>query len=226
VPLAAVLAGKPDAGGIMTQSLSAAIEEARRHRGYLLLNGGFFVCGFHVAFMATHLPAYIGTCGLSPFIGATALAMIGFFNIIGGLLAGYLGGHFRKKYLLSGIYLLRAVAIGLFLIGPKTELTVLLFASAFGFLWLSTVPLTSGLVSDIFGARYLATLFGIVMFSHQVGSFFGAWLGGLSYDLTGSYDAVWLLAIALGLLAAVLHFPIADRSVVEGRGKTPAAERA
>ncbi len=211
VPMAAALAGKPEALGIGAQSLGGAVDEARRHSGYLLLNGGFFVCGFHVAFMATHLPAYITTLGFDPFVGATALALIGFFNIIGGLLAGYLGGRYRKKYLLSGLYLARAVVIALFLLAPKSELAVWLFSASFGLLWLSTVPLTSGLVGDIFGARYLATLFGFVMFSHQIGAFFGAWLGGLSYDLTGSYNAVWLIAIVLGVIAAALHFPIADR---------------
>ena len=225
VPMAAALAGKPAAATGIEQSLSAAVAEARRHRGYQLLTAGFFVCGFHVAFIATHLPAYINTFGLDPLVGASALGIIGFFNIIGGLLAGYLGGRFRKKYLLSGIYLARAVAITLFLLGPKTELAVWAFAASFGLLWLSTVPLTSGLVGDVFGARYLATLFGIVMFSHQIGSFFGAWLGGISYDMTGSYDAVWLMAIALGLLAAVLHWPIADRPVAELRtARQPAAE--
>jgi predicted MFS family arabinose efflux permease len=211
VPLAAGLAGKPEKSGVGVQSLGGAVGDARRHSGYWLLNGGFFVCGFHVAFIATHLPAYITSLGFDPFVGATALALIGFFNILGGLLAGYLGGRYRKKYLLSGIYLARAVAIILFMLAPKSELGVWIFAACFGFLWLSTVPLTSGLVGDIFGARYLATLFGIVMFSHQIGAFFGAWLGGLSYDLTGSYTAVWLIAIALGLMAAILHFPIADQ---------------
>lgn len=211
VPLAAALTGKPAAVGIGAQSLGGAVDEARRHRGYWLLNGGFFVCGFHVAFVAIHLPAYITSLGFDPFVGATALGLIGFFNIIGGLLAGYLGGRYRKKYLLSGIYLARAIAIALFLLAPKSQTSVWLFAASFGLLWLSTVPLTSGLVGDIFGARFLATLFGIVMFSHQIGAFFGAWLGGLSYDLTGSYDAVWVLAIALGVIAAILHVPIADR---------------
>jgi len=211
VPLAAALVGKPASLSLGAQSLTDAMDDARRHNGYWLLNGGFFVCGFHVAFMATHLPAYITNLGFDPFVGATALALIGFFNIIGGLLAGYLGGRYRKKYLLSGIYLARAVAIVLFMLAPNSEIAVWLFSGTFGLLWLSTVPLTSGLVGDIFGARYLATLFGIVMFSHQIGSFFGAWLGGVSYDLTGSYDAIWLMAIALGLMAAILHFPIADR---------------
>lgn len=214
VPLAAALVGKPaTVSGIGTQSLGQAVSEARRHRGYWLLNGGFFVCGFHVAFVATHLPAYITSLGFDPFVGATALGLIGFFNIIGGLLAGYLGGRYRKKYLLSGLYLARAVAIAVFLVAPQTQMAVWLFSASFGLLWLSTVPLTSGLVGDIFGARYMATLFGIVMFSHQIGAFFGAWLGGLSYDLTGSYNAVWLIAIALGVMAAVLHAPIADRQL-------------
>ncbi len=217
VPLAAALAGKPAADSSGGLTLGAAVSEARRHRGYQLLNGGFFVCGFHVAFIATHLPAYINTFGLDPIVGASALGVIGFFNIIGGLLAGYLGGRYRKKYLLSGIYLARVGTIFLFMIAPKTELAVWVFSASFGLLWLSTVPLTSGLVGDIFGARYLATLFGIVMLSHQMGSFFGAWLGGISYDMTGSYDAVWIVAIVLGLMAAALHWPISDRPVAESR---------
>ncbi len=226
VPLAAMLTGKPEAqaGETAFGGIRAAIRQAGRHRGYQLLTSGFFVCGFHVAFIATHLPAYINTLEFDPMVGATALSLIGGFNIIGGLLAGYLGGRYRKKYLLSGIYLARAVTITLFLIGPKTELAVWLFGASFGILWLATVPLTSGLVSDVFGARYMATLFGFVMFSHQIGAFFGAWFGGLSYDLTGSYTAVWVIAIVLGLLAAVLHWPIADRPVAESA--TPATERA
>jgi MFS family permease len=224
VPLSAALAGKPAVATTSEQSLGAAMIEARSHRGYQLLNIGFFVCGFHVAFIATHLPSYINTFGLDPIVGASALGIIGFFNIIGGLLAGYLGGRYRKKYLLSGIYLARAVAITLFLLAPKTELAVWLFAASFGLLWLSTVPLTSGLVGDVFGPRYLATLFGVVMFSHQIGGFLGAWLGGLSYDFTGSYNVVWLISIALGLLAAIVHWPIADRPIAELRAARQAAE--
>ncbi len=228
VPLAAALTGRPEAvsaegadGGIR-----AAIHEAGRHRGYQLLNAGFFVCGFHVSFIATHLPSYINTFEFDPIVGATALSLIGFFNIIGGLLAGYLGGRYRKKYLLSGIYLARAAVIILFMIAPKSELSVWIFSAGLGVLWLGTVPLTSGLVGDVFGARYMATLFGFVMFSHQIGAFFGAWLGGLSYDLTGSYTAVWLMAVALGLLAAVLHWPISDRPLAETRRPQPAPEQA
>ncbi len=228
VPLAAALVGTParHAGEATAQSLAAALAQARRHRGYQLLNAGFFVCGFHVAFIATHFPAYINTFGLAPLVGATALGLIGFFNIFGGLLAGYLGGRFRKKYLLSGLYLTRAVIIALFLVAPKSQAIVWIFSAGFGLLWLSTVPLTSGLVGDIFGPRYMATLFGIVMFSHQIGAFFGAWLGGLSYDLTGSYDAVWIVAIALGVAAALLHWPIADTALKEQPAPESAAERA
>jgi predicted MFS family arabinose efflux permease len=228
VPLAVVLTGRPEAqaGETAFGGIRAAIAEAGRHRGFQLLTAGFFVCGFHVSFIATHLPAYINTLQFDPIVGATALSLIGGFNIIGGLLAGYLGGRFRKKYLLSGIYLARAFVIALFLVAPKTELTVWLFGASLGVLWLATVPLTSGLVGDVFGARYMATLFGFVMFSHQIGAFFGAWLGGLSYDLTGSYTAVWLMAVALGLLAAVLHWPISDRPLAETRRPQPAPERA
>jgi predicted MFS family arabinose efflux permease len=227
VPLAAMLTGKPEtpAGETAFGGIRVAIGQAGRHRGYQLLTGGFFVCGFHVAFIATHLPAYINTLNFDPLVGAIALSLIGGFNIIGGLLAGYLGGRFRKKYLLSGIYLARAIVIALFLIAPKTEIAVWLFGASLGILWLATVPLTSGLVGDVFGARYLATLFGFVMLSHQIGAFLGAWLGGLSYDLTGSYNAVWVMAIVLGLFAAVLHWPISDRPVSEA-APSPVTERA
>jgi len=212
--LAAPLAGKPGADhGLAPQTLGEALAEAGRHRGYVLLNGGFFVCGFHVAFIATHLPAYLTHQGLSPLVGATALGLIGFFNIIGSFGAGYLGGRYRKKHLLAAIYLARAAVIVLFMSVPMTAAGAWLFGAAFGLLWLATVPLTSGLVQQIFGARYMATLFGVVMLSHQIGAFFGAWLGGLSYDMTGSYQAVWALAVVLALLAAALHWPIADAPV-------------
>jgi predicted MFS family arabinose efflux permease len=211
VPLAAALAGRPAASVAGPTSLTGALGQAGRHNGYLLLNGGFFVCGFHVAFVATHLPGYLTSAGLDPLVGATALGLIGFFNILGGLGAGVLGGRFRIKYVLSAIYLARAVAITFLLLAPKTEWAVFLFSATFGLLWLSTVPLTGSLVGQIFGARFMATLFGIVMMSHQLGAFFGSWLGGLSYDYSGSYDAVWIVSVLLGLLAAALHWPIADR---------------
>ena len=215
VPLAFVLRGKAvsDAGHADEISILSAVRQAAAHRGFWLLNAGFFVCGFHVAFIATHFPGYIVSIGLSPFVGATALSVIGFFNIIGGLAAGFLGAKFRKKYVLASIYLARAGIMAILILGPKTETTVFLFAGVFGLLWLSTVPLTSALVGDIFGARFLATLFGIVMCGHQLGAFFGAWFGGLSFDLTGSYDAVWIISVLLGLLAAALHWPIADQPV-------------
>lgn len=193
------------------QSLGEAMGEAGRHGGYWLLTTAFFVCGFQVVFIAVHLPAYLNDLGLAPSLGATALALIGFFNIIGTWLCGALGGRFSKKYLLSGLYILRAMVIAAFLMAPKTEAVVLLFASAMGVLWLGTVPLTSGLVAQIFGVRYMSTLFGIVFFGHQVGSFLGVWAGGVVYDATGSYDAIWIASIALGVLAAILHLPIAER---------------
>ncbi len=217
VPLSAALVGRPPKASTDELSIGDAVTEARQHRGYQLLCGGFFVCGFHVAFVATHLPAYISALGFEPQVGANALSAIGFFNIVGGLLAGYLGGRYRKKYLLAGIYLGRSIAIILFMTLPPTELTVWLFSASFGLMWLSTVPLTSGLVGDVFGPRYMATLFGFVMLAHQMGSFLGAWLGGISYDLTGSYGSVWFLAVVLGLIAAALHWPIADRPVAETR---------
>jgi predicted MFS family arabinose efflux permease len=225
IPLASGLRGKPDTVSSGATGIGGAVNQARRHSGYLLLTGGFFVCGFHVSFIGTHLPGYITSYNLAPLVGATALSIIGFFNILGGLAAGVLGSRYRLKYLLSGIYLARAVAIALFLLGPKTDWAVYLFSGAFGLLWLSTVPLTSALVGQIFGPRYMATLFGIVMLGHQLGAFFGAWFGGLSYDLSGSYDAVWIISVLLGLLAAVLHWPIADKPRPAGRGPTLADRR-
>ncbi len=193
------------------QSLSQAIAEAARHRGFLYLTAGFFVCGFQVVFIAVHLPAYLTDLGLRPGLGATALALIGFFNIIGTWTCGALGGRYPKKLLLASLYTLRALVIALFLIAPKTEAAVLVFAAAMGLLWLGTVPLTSGMVAHIFGVRYMTTLFGIVFFSHQVGSFLGVWLGGIVFDATGSYDAIWIASIIIGLLAALLHLPIPER---------------
>jgi predicted MFS family arabinose efflux permease len=193
------------------QSLRQALAEARDHRGYWYLTLGFFVCGFQVVFIGVHLPAYLADRGLTPDVAAMALAFIGFFNIIGTWACGVLGGRYSKKHLLAGLYLVRSIAIAVFVAAPKTEATVLAFAAVIGVLWLGTVPLTSGLVGQIFGVQYLGTLFGLVFFSHQLGSFLGVWLGGLAFDLTGSYDAVWLASIGLGLIAAVLHLPISER---------------
>ncbi len=192
------------------QTLSAALGEAAGHRGYWLLNAGFFVCGFHVAFIGTHLPGYLESLNFEPMLGAWALAVIGLFNILGSLGLGFLGDRFRKKLLLSSLYFLRSLTMLGFLVAPPSEAVVLLFSAAIGLLWLGTVPLTGGLVGQIFGPRYMATLFGIVMLSHQVGAFFGAWIGGAVFDLTGSYDIAWILAIVLGFVSTALHLPIAD----------------
>lgn len=221
-----------------SNSLPQVLRQAGRHSGYWLLNAGFFVCGFHVAFIATHLPAFLtdqragfSICGfqptfitpylppflaggdVSPMTGATALALIGFANIFGSYLFGWLGDRYRKKILLSLLYLARAIVITLFLLLPITDTSALIFGGTIGFLWLATVPLTSGIVAEIFGIRYLSTLYGVVFLSHQIGSFLGVWLGGRIYDLTGSYNTVWLATILLGLLAAALHVPIAEQPV-------------
>jgi predicted MFS family arabinose efflux permease len=195
------------------QPLTVVLSRARRHSGYLLLTAGFFVCGFHVAFIATHLPAFLADNSVSKMSSATALGMIGLFNIFGSYLFGFLGDRLRKKYLLSFLYLSRAVVISLFLVLPISNYSAIAFGCAIGFLWLATVPLTSGIVAQIFGTRYLSTLYGIVFFSHQLGSFLGVWLGGRIYDMVNSYDTVWVLAILLGVAAAILHLPITDRAV-------------
>ena len=196
------------------QTLSEALVEARAHSGFWLLCGGFFVCGFHVYFIATHLPPFLTDAGLAPMLGATAIAVIGLGNIVGTFAAGWLGGRHRKKHVLSLFYLGRAAVLGGFIVVPVSEASVLVFSALMGLLWLGTVPLTSGLIAQIFGPRYLGALFGIVFLSHQVGSFLGAWLGGYVYDTTGSYDAVWLTSVALAVVAAGLHWPIRDRPLV------------
>ncbi|GAA0578928.1 MFS transporter [Caenispirillum bisanense] len=213
--LAPLLKGKPakPAAGGFDQSIGEAVREAFRHRGYVLLFMGFFVCGFHVAFIQTHLPAYIVDKGLSPALGAWALGLVGLFNVIGAYSAGLIAGRYSKKYLLSIIYGLRAVVILVFILTPVSTASVLVFSAAMGLLWLSTVPPTSGLVAQIFGPRYMATLFGIVFFGHQIGAFMGVWMGGVLYDSTGSYDIVWWAGVALGITAALLHWPIDDRKL-------------
>ncbi len=202
------------------EKLGEVLAQAGRHSGYLLLNAGFFVCGFHVAFIATHLPPFLADHGLPKMIAATALSLIGLFNMIGSFLFGRLGDRYRKKYLLSFLYFARAVVITCFLIVPVTSATALIFAAVIGFLWLATVPLTSGTVAQIFGTRHLSSLYGIVFFSHQIGSFIGVWLGGRIYDETGSYNVVWIGAIVLGLAAAIVHLPIKDRTLEAGSGLT------
>lgn len=195
------------------QSLGAAIREAREHSGYWLLNAGFFVCGFHVAFVATHLPAYLADNGMPLSVSAWSLAMIGLFNIFGSYLCGVLGGHFRQKWVLSAIYAARAVVIAAFMLLPLSGASAVAFGAAIGFLWLGTVPLTSGLVARVFGVRYLSMLYGVVFASHQLGAFLGAWGGGYAFDVMGSYDSIWLASIALAIFAALIHLPIRDQPV-------------
>jgi predicted MFS family arabinose efflux permease len=203
------------------QTITAALGEARTHSGYWLLNAGFFVCGFHVAFVATHLPAYLADQGLSPSVSAWSLAMIGLFNIFGSYVFGALGGRYRQKWVLAAIYVARAVVIALFLILPLSGASAIAFGAGIGFLWLGTVPLTSGLVARVFGVRYLSMLYGVVFASHQVGAFFGAWGGGWAYDVLGSYDLIWLASIALALFAAVVHIPIRDQPLPRLREALP-----
>lgn len=195
------------------QGLKSAIAEAFGTRSYILLTIGFFVCGFHVAFITVHLPPYISDLGLEAKWGGYAIALIGLFNIVGSLASGYIGGKYSKPKFLAWIYLGRAVVIALFLLLPASPATVLAFSAAMGLLWLSTIPPTSGLVAVMFGPRYMATLFGFVFFSHQIGSFLGIWLGGKLYDETGSYDAIWWTGIALGIAAALIHWPIKEQPV-------------
>ncbi len=202
-------------------SLLQALLQACGHSGYWLLNAGFFVCGFHVAFIATHLPAFLTDYGLSKMVGATALSLIGLFNIFGSYLSGQLGDRYRKKYLLSLLYLGRGLVISGFLFIPVTNTSALVFGSLIGFLWLATVPLTSGTVAQIFGSRYLSTLYGIVFFSHQIGSFLGVWLAGRVYDATGSYDLIWIAAILLAVTSSLVHLPIADKPLQRLETVTP-----
>jgi predicted MFS family arabinose efflux permease len=195
------------------QSAGGAMREALGHRGYVLLTLGFFVCGFQLVFVGVHLPAYLGDKGLPPHVAVTALALIGLFNIVGTYATGWLGSRVPKRYILSVIYFSRAVVFALFFFVPVTPLTVYAFAVALGLLWLSTVPPTNSIVAQIFGVRYLAMLSGFTFFSHQIGSFLGAWLGGRLYDTTGSYDVVWWISIALGVVAGLINLPIDEREI-------------
>jgi MFS family permease len=211
LPLAFVLPNDTGGGAAAQQTIREAVGEAVGHRGFVLLTAGFFVCGFHIAFMTVHFPAYVVDLGLAAGVGAIALSLVGLFNIIGSFAAGAAGQRWSKKYGLSVIYFARSIAILALLLAPKTDLTIYLFAATMGLLWLSTVPLTSGIVAQVFGVRYMATLFGIVFLSHQIGSFLGVWLGGYFYDATGSYDVIWWAGVALGLAAALIHLPIDER---------------
>jgi MFS family permease len=195
------------------QSIGAALREAFSHQSYVLLTAGFFVCGFQVAFITAHFPAYIGDIGIDASYAVIAIALIGFFNIIGSLAAGYLGQRHSKPIMLVLIYLGRSIAVTAFLLLPQTGTSVVVFSIVMGLLWLSTVPPTNALVAIMFGTRYLGMLGGLVFFSHQIGSFLGVWLGGYLYDRLGSYDPVWWLGVGLGLFAAAVHWPIRERPV-------------
>lgn len=222
-PLSLALLERPPgaAGGAAPMRLRDVLAEALGHRGFWLLSLGFFVCGFHVVFIATHLPAYLTDKGLEPMTGAAVLALIGLFNVGGSFLAGALGDRMRKPGLLVAIYGLRAVVIAAFVLAPLSQWTAYAFGAAMGVLWLSTVPLTNGTVAAVFGVENMAMLGGIVFFFHQVGAFLGGWLGGRIYVATGSYDLVWWIAVALGVLAALINLPVTERPVARLR---PAVE--
>jgi MFS family permease len=217
IPLAWLMKGQKPAPGLAAASarvdeftLGRQVREALRDKSYLCLHAGFFTCGFHIAFLVTHLPGEVALCGLPAGVSATALGLIGLFNIAGSLIAGALGQRYRMKWLLAAIYGGRAVLICLYLLAPKTALTFYLFAAALGFSWLATVPPTAGLVGKLFGTRYLSTLFGLTLLSHQVGGFFGAWLGGLSFVHFGNYEWMWYADILLALAAALVNLPIRE----------------
>lgn len=193
---------------LATGSMKDTVGRALHTRSYVLLTAGFFVCGFHVAFIGAHLPAYLTDEGLSDRTAAIALSLIGLFNIGGSLAAGWLGDRYQRRTLLSVLYLARAIVMTAFLVTPLTTASALVFGSVMGLLWLSTMPLTSGLVAAMFGPRYLTTLFGIVFLSHQVGAFLGVWLGGRVFDSSGGYGPVWTVAVVLGIVAALIHIPI------------------
>ncbi|MFD0914407.1 MFS transporter [Methylophilus luteus] len=193
-----------------TLTLRQQVGIAFKDRSYLCLHAGFFTCGFHIAFLVTHLPGEVNVCGLPAVVSATSLAIIGLANVLGSLYAGWLGQHQRMKMILFWMYASRAVAVAVYLAAPKTELTFYIFAAVLGFTWLSTVPPTAGLVGKLFGARYLATLFGFTLLSHQIGGFFGAWLGGLVFYANGDYQWMWLGDIVLATLAALVNLPIRE----------------
>ncbi len=197
-----------------TQSTTDAIKEAFESKSYILLVSGFFVCGFHITLVGTHVPTYVIDRGLESWTAAAILSLIGLFNIFGSLTSGYLSTKISKKIILSAIYSLRGISIVLFIFLPASNINSFIFGASFGFLWLSTVPATSGIVAHMFGTKYLGLLYGIVFLSHQIGSFFGAYLGGLFHDLYGSYDYAWYLAIALSVFAAIIHLPIKEQPVM------------
>jgi MFS family permease len=229
LPLSIALATQPaeraSTANVVPQSLGNALREAFGHRSYVLLVLGFFTCGFQLAFITAHMPAYLVDRGLSVQVGGWVLAVIGLFNIVGSLTSGWLSNLMPKRYLLAILYFTRAAAIALFIWLPLSTMSALLFGAAMGLSWLSTVPPTSGLVALMFGTRWFATLFGFAFFSHQVGGFLGVLLGGIAYEATGSYNLVWFLSIALGVASAIINLPIVEKPVVRA-DTAPAARKA
>ncbi|MDR7149201.1 putative MFS family arabinose efflux permease [Hydrogenophaga palleronii] len=213
------------AGGapLRDQSIMHALREALRYRSFQLLMAGYFVCGFQVVFIGVHMPSYLKDNGLSPQVASYALALIGLFNVIGTYAAGALGQRLAKRHILAFIYFARAVVIAVFLIVPLSPMSVYVFASVMGLLWLSTIPPTNAVVAQIFGVAHLSMLGGFVFFSHQIGSFLGVWLGGVLYDRTGSYDIVWYIAIALGVFAALINLPVRESPIARGPQRAGAA---
>ena len=203
--------GSTASSGEADITMREAIRLAFGHRSYMLLVAGFFVCGFHLAFIVVHLPPYLSEHGISKEFAGFAIGAIGLFNVVGAYASGMIGGRFQKRVPLSLIYLLRSIIIVFFILLPVTTTSTLLFAASIGLLWLSTVPLTMGLVTVMFGTRYMATLYGFVFLSHQIGSFLGVWLGGRLYDQFGSYNPVWWISVALGIFAAIVHLPIREQ---------------
>lgn len=201
-------------------SLSEQVRDALRNPSYLYLHAGFFTCGFHIAFLVTHFPSDLQLCGLTPEVAANSLGLIGLFNVVGSLGIGWLGQRYRMKYLLAWVYASRAAIIAIYIVMPKTALNIYMFAAALGVTWLATVPPTAGLVGKLFGTRYLATLFGLTLLSHQIGGFLGAWLGGIVLSKTHSYQWMWYADIALALLAAIVNLPIREQRL---RAAQPAA---
>ena len=196
------------------QNTMSALKEAFKTKSYVLLTAGFFVCGFHITLVGTHVPTYVIDRGLETWTAAAILSLIGLFNIFGSLLSGYLSTKMKKKVILAAIYALRGISICLFIFLPASNINAFIFGASFGFLWLSTVPATSGIVAHMFGTKHLGMLYGIVFLSHQIGSFFGSFLGGLFHDVYGSYDYAWYLAIVLSIFAAIIHVPIKEEPVL------------
>lgn len=201
------------AGHFREQSILQALQEAFQYRSFQLLMAGYFVCGFQVVFIGVHMPSYLKDQGLSPQVASYSLALIGLFNVFGTYAAGVLGQHMQKKHILAFIYLARSVVISVFLLVPLSPMSVYVFSAVMGVLWLATVPPTNAAVAQIFGVAHLSMLSGFVFFSHQIGSFMGVWLGGFLYDRTGSYGIVWYIAIALGVLAALVNLPIKEAAI-------------